>query len=276
MLAGRSRVFVSKKFAGVVTPAHLLSPCTVRPHVVGRDVRRRGYTTAVGRRRVRSSREAAAAPVPGALNVTVTFATGLPPASFTWLPAVAANAVLIVALCGVPLVAVMLRRRSAVFVSKKFAGVVTPATLAVTVYGPPQRVGRERRHVLHHCRCRRRVRSSANCRLAPVPGALNVTVTFATGLPPHPSPWLQRCRKRCVDRRTLRFAARRCNARRRSRRVRQQEVRWCRHPATLAVTVYGAPATLLAVKVADVANHCVGRRVFAPPQSCRSPRCPAH
>src|SRR5437667_317470 len=67
---------------------------------------------------------------------TVTLATGLPPASFTVATSGAANAVLIVALCGVPLVAVMLAAAPAVFVSEKFAGVATPATLAVTVYGP--------------------------------------------------------------------------------------------------------------------------------------------
>ena len=62
------------------------------------------------------------APVLGALNVTVTPATGFPPASFTVATNGAANAVLIVALCGVPLVAVILAAVPVVFVSEKFAG----------------------------------------------------------------------------------------------------------------------------------------------------------
>ena len=47
------------------------------------------------------------APVAGAVNVTVTPCTGLPPLSFTVATSAAANAVLIAALCGVPLVAVI-------------------------------------------------------------------------------------------------------------------------------------------------------------------------
>jgi hypothetical protein len=48
------------------------------------------------------------APLPGAVKVTVAPATGFPPLSFTVATSGAANAVLIVALCGVPLVAAML------------------------------------------------------------------------------------------------------------------------------------------------------------------------
>jgi len=44
-----------------------------------------------------------------------------------------ANAVLIVALCGVPVVAVMLVAGPAKFVREKLAGVATPATVAVTL-----------------------------------------------------------------------------------------------------------------------------------------------
>jgi hypothetical protein len=73
------------------------------------------------------------APLAGALNVTTTPLTGLFPASLTVATRGAANAVLIVALCGVPLVAVTLAAAPAVFVSEKFAGVATPATVAVTV-----------------------------------------------------------------------------------------------------------------------------------------------
>jgi hypothetical protein len=47
------------------------------------------------------------APKPGAANVTLTPLTGFPPASFTVATNGAAKAVLICALCGVPLVAAM-------------------------------------------------------------------------------------------------------------------------------------------------------------------------
>ena len=75
----------------------------------------------------------AVAPVEGAVNVTVTPLTGLPPESLT----VACNAVpktpLIVALCGVPAVAVMLDAAPTVLVRLKLAFVPTPDTFAVTV-----------------------------------------------------------------------------------------------------------------------------------------------
>jgi hypothetical protein len=73
------------------------------------------------------------APLAGALNVTTTPLTGLLPASFTVATSGAANAVLIVALCGVPAVATRLAAAPAVLVSEKFAGVATLATVAVTV-----------------------------------------------------------------------------------------------------------------------------------------------
>ena len=47
------------------------------------------------------------APLAGAVNVTVTPCTGLPPLSFTVATSAAANAVLMAALCGVPPVAVI-------------------------------------------------------------------------------------------------------------------------------------------------------------------------
>ena len=73
------------------------------------------------------------APDAGAVNVTVTPCTGLPPLSFTVATSGAANAVLIAALCGVPLVAVIDAAAPAVLVSAKLAAVVTPATVAATV-----------------------------------------------------------------------------------------------------------------------------------------------
>jgi len=69
----------------------------------------------------------------GAVNVTVTPETGLLLASFTVACSVLANAVLIVALCGVPLVAVTLAGVPEVFVREKLAAVATPGTAAATV-----------------------------------------------------------------------------------------------------------------------------------------------
>jgi hypothetical protein len=73
------------------------------------------------------------APEAGAVNVTVTPLTGFEPLSSTVATRGAANAVLIVALCGVPLVAVIDAGAPTVFVRLKLAGVDTPATVAVTV-----------------------------------------------------------------------------------------------------------------------------------------------
>ena len=74
----------------------------------------------------------ALAPVPGAVNVTVTPLTGLPPASFTVACNGFAKAAPSSVLCELPAVAVMLAGAPAVFVSAKLAGVATPATAAVT------------------------------------------------------------------------------------------------------------------------------------------------
>jgi hypothetical protein len=73
-------------------------------------------------------------PLPGALKVTVTPLTGVPPEFVTVTTKGLANAVLIVALCGVPLVAVMAAATLADWlVSEKRAAFDTPATLAETV-----------------------------------------------------------------------------------------------------------------------------------------------
>jgi hypothetical protein len=73
------------------------------------------------------------APLPGAANVTVTPLTGLPPESRTVATSGFVNAVLIGALCGVPLVAVIEAGAPAVLVNAKFAGAATPGTDAATV-----------------------------------------------------------------------------------------------------------------------------------------------
>jgi hypothetical protein len=73
------------------------------------------------------------APLAGAVKVTTTPFTGLLLASFTVTTRVAAKAVVIVVLCGVPLVAVIADGDPAKLVSAKLAGVATPATDADTV-----------------------------------------------------------------------------------------------------------------------------------------------
>jgi hypothetical protein len=77
------------------------------------------------------------APDPGAVNVTFTPLTGLLPASVTVTAKAFANAVLIVADCGVvPAFAVIVLGAPTVFVSEKFT-VARPVAVAVTVYAPP-------------------------------------------------------------------------------------------------------------------------------------------
>ena len=77
------------------------------------------------------------APEPGAVNVTFTPLTGLLPESFTVTASAFANAVLIVADCGVvPAFAVIVDAAPALLVNEKLT-VVRPVAAAVTVYGPP-------------------------------------------------------------------------------------------------------------------------------------------
>jgi hypothetical protein len=75
----------------------------------------------------------ARAPLLGAVSVTVTPLSRFPPLSFTVACNAVANAVLMVALCGVPAPAVMLAGTPSLFVKLKLADVPTPDTLAVTV-----------------------------------------------------------------------------------------------------------------------------------------------
>jgi len=72
------------------------------------------------------------APLDGGVKVTTTPLTGLLPASVTVATRVAANAVLIGALCGVPLVAATFAGGPALLVSAKFAE-VAPVALATTL-----------------------------------------------------------------------------------------------------------------------------------------------
>jgi hypothetical protein len=73
------------------------------------------------------------APVDGAVNVTVTPGTRLENASLTVACNCVANGVAIVALCGVPAVAVIEAAAPGVLVSEKLAGVPRPVTEAFTV-----------------------------------------------------------------------------------------------------------------------------------------------
>src|SRR5258708_36709040 len=66
------------------------------------------------------------APLAGAVKATVTPLIGLPAASFTVACSCVANAVLMVALWGVPAVGVMLDGAPARLVSEKLAGAATP------------------------------------------------------------------------------------------------------------------------------------------------------
>ena len=127
----------------------------------------------------------ALAPVDGAMNVTVTPLTGLPPASTTVTCSGVANAVPIVVLCVVPAVGVMLDGAPVVVVRLKLAAVVKPATLDVTLYVPSWllavKAGAVATPLVFVVAVA--VEEPANAPLAPVEGAVNVTVAPLTGLP---------------------------------------------------------------------------------------------
>src|SRR6202035_3258925 len=119
----------------------------------------------------------------GAVNVTVAPTTGLLPASFTVACSAAVNAVLMVAVCGGPPVAVIAAGAPAVFVKAKFAAVATPETDAATLYGPPTmllavNVGAVATPLLFVVT----VAEPPKVPLAPVPGATKVTLTPLNGL----------------------------------------------------------------------------------------------
>src|SRR5438093_11277251 len=111
--------------------------------------------------------------------------TGLFPASRTVACSGVANAVLAVALCGVPVVRVMVAGAPARLVTEKFAE-VAPVALATTLYGPPAvafavntaDVATPLVFVVAV------FTPPAKVPLAPLPGAVNVTVTLPTGLFP--------------------------------------------------------------------------------------------
>ena len=127
------------------------------------------------------------APAPGAVNVTLTPGTGLVPASLTVTARAFAKAVFTVADCGVvPAFAVIVDGAPAVFVSEKLTG-VTPVAEAVTVYGPPAVPlavnGADATPEAFVATVIVFV-ELLNTPDAPAPGAVNVTLTPATGTLP--------------------------------------------------------------------------------------------
>ena len=197
------------------------------------------------------------APLPGAVNVTITPLAGLLLVSVTVATSGAPKAVLIVALCPDPLVTFTFAGAADVLVSEKFAE-VAPAALATTLYGPPtvafavkvEDVATPLPFVVAVVE----VVPFANVPLAPLLGAVNVTTTPLTGLllasiavATSGAPKAVLIGALCPDPLvTLTFAAAPAvfvNAK-------LAEVA----PVALATTLYGPPAAPFAVNVEDVAT----------------------
>jgi hypothetical protein len=123
------------------------------------------------------------APVLGAVNVTVTPLTGFDPLSRTVTTSGNAKAELTATLCAEPLVAVTEAAEAALFVRLNVAGVATPATVALTVYVPAVPFAVNTAEVATPFAFVVAVLTPlANVPLAPVLGAVKVTVTPLTGL----------------------------------------------------------------------------------------------
>src|SRR5260221_497676 len=127
------------------------------------------------------------APVEGAENVTATPLTGFWPLSKTVTTRGVVNAVLMGALCGVPLVAVTEAGAPVVLVRLKFAARITPATAAVTTYGPAVPLAINAGDVAMPFTSVVAVavldEVSENVPPGPVDGAVNVTTTPLVGAP---------------------------------------------------------------------------------------------
>jgi hypothetical protein len=130
----------------------------------------------------------ALAPVAGAVKVTTTPVIGCDPLSNTVATSGAANAVLMAALCGVPLVAVIVAGVAAAFSRLKLAGVDTPPTVAIAVYAPEVPLAVKAVAVATPLALVFavviRVPEPAKVPLAPEAGAVNVTSTPLTGCEP--------------------------------------------------------------------------------------------
>src|SRR5690242_9286164 len=206
------------------------------------------------------------APLGGAVNVTTTPLTGLFPASVTVATNGAANAVLTAALCPEPLVTTTLAAGPAVFVSEKFAE-VAPGTLATTLYGPPAvPFAVNVVDVATPLALLPAVFVPVNVPLAPLGGAVNVTVAPLTGLFPASVTVATNgaanavliaalCPEPLV---TTTLAA--------GPAVFVSEKFAEVAPGTLATTLYGPPAVPFAVNVVDVATPLAFvAAVFTPP-----------
>lgn len=126
----------------------------------------------------------ALAPDEGTENVTVTPEIGLLDASLTSACRFVANAVFTVAFCGVPATTVMLPGGPLVLVNEKTAGLLTPDTVALTLYEPvvvfAVNTGADALPVESVVAAA--VFDPLKLPVAPVVGAVNVTETFGTGL----------------------------------------------------------------------------------------------
>jgi hypothetical protein len=125
------------------------------------------------------------APVVGAVNVTDTPLTEFESLSTTVAVRRAVNTEPTVAACGVPPVAAITAATPTVFVRLKATAPVTPATVAVTEYGPPEIEfavkGDERATPLALTASVSEGVPFANVPLAPVAGAMNVTAAPGNG-----------------------------------------------------------------------------------------------
>jgi len=180
---GTPGVLVSEKLAGVLTPDTLAVteyepavPFAVRVDAVATPLE---LVTAV-----LPLANAALAPVEGTANVTVAPTTGLLPLSRTTTWRFVENAVLMIVLCGVPAFTVMDAAAPEVLVRAKVAGVLTPDTLAVTLYVPVVELAVIAEDVATPLALVTAVLPLAKVTLAPELGTAKVTVTPLTGLFP--------------------------------------------------------------------------------------------
>jgi hypothetical protein len=267
-LAAGPTVFVNEKFAGVDTPtteaATLYGPPAVLLAVnVAEVATPLAFVVAV----FAPPANVPLAPLPGAVNVTTTPLTGLFDASVTVATKGAAKAVLIVALCPDPLVTTTFAGGAPRFVNVKFAD-VAPVALPTTLYGPPTvafavNIAEVATPLVFVVAV---FAPPANVPLAPLVGGVNVTSTPLTGLFPAsvtvatkgaPNAVLitALCPEPLV---TATLAA--------GPTVFVNEKFAEVAPVALATTLYGPPAVLFAVKVAEVATPLAFVvAVFAPP-----------
>jgi hypothetical protein len=126
------------------------------------------------------------APPEGAVKVTVAPLTAAPPLAVTVAWNAVVNAVLTVALCGVPALATIAPTATAVLVRLKLAVVATLGVLAVTAYDPAVALAVKVGAIATPLPLvvAVAVNTPPKVPLAPPEGAVNVTVAPLTGLPP--------------------------------------------------------------------------------------------